>query len=82
VAGVCGGSVEAVRDGETGIVLRDPSPVDVAKALKRLQTDEALRIQMGAAARAFALSLRPERQAVKLEEALIPIVDAAAAVTD
>jgi phosphatidylinositol alpha-1,6-mannosyltransferase len=52
VAGDSGGAAEAVSDGETGLVVREPRSVEeVETALGRLITDEALRHKMGTAAR-------------------------------
>jgi phosphatidyl-myo-inositol dimannoside synthase len=55
VAGDSGGAAEAVVDGQTGIVVRDPDDVDeVVVAFERLLDDPAGRAAMGAAARARA----------------------------
>jgi phosphatidylinositol alpha-1,6-mannosyltransferase len=55
VAGDSGGAAEAVVDGETGIVVRDPrNTAEVAHALRRLLDDPELRARMGKAARARA----------------------------
>jgi phosphatidyl-myo-inositol dimannoside synthase len=71
VAGVCGGSVEAVVDGETGIILPEPSPRDVAVALGRLAADDTMRARLGAAGRERAETLfSPLTQAAQLEQAL------------
>jgi phosphatidyl-myo-inositol dimannoside synthase len=52
VAGDSGGSAEAVVDGETGFVMRDPSDVDtVARAIERLICDPGLASRQGQAAR-------------------------------
>jgi phosphatidyl-myo-inositol dimannoside synthase len=52
VAGRSGGSVDAVVDGETGIVVDDPAdPGDVAVALRTLLSDPDARHRMGEAAR-------------------------------
>ena len=52
VAGDSGGSAEAVLDGETGFVLRDPSNVDsVVAAIDRLVSDPDLARRQGLAAR-------------------------------
>jgi phosphatidylinositol alpha-1,6-mannosyltransferase len=52
IAGRSGGAVDAVVHGETGLVVDDPSdPGQVAAALRRLLTDDALRRRMGRAAR-------------------------------
>ncbi len=48
VAGDSGGAAEAVADGETGFVIRDPENVqDVADAIERLLDDDVLRRTMG-----------------------------------
>ena len=58
VAGDSGGSAEAVVDGETGLVVRDPSdPTAVADALDRLISDPRLASRQGQAARRRAESL-------------------------
>jgi phosphatidylinositol alpha-1,6-mannosyltransferase len=55
VAGRSGGADEAVVDGETGIVVDDPSdPRAAAAALRRLLEDEPLRLRLGQAARTRA----------------------------
>ncbi len=52
VAGESGGAAEAVVDGVTGLVVRNPkSVVETEKAFARLLDDPALRKQMGAAGR-------------------------------
>jgi len=52
VAGRSGGAAEAVVEGETGIVVDDPSdPGEVAAALRRLLSEPELRMRMGEAAR-------------------------------
>ncbi len=52
VAGRSGGAAEAVIDGETGIVVDDPTdPGEVAAALRRVLSDPDLRSSMGEAAR-------------------------------
>jgi phosphatidyl-myo-inositol dimannoside synthase len=57
VAGASGGSAEAVVDGETGIVVDDPSDVGaVAVAIERLLGDQPRRRAMGAAARDRAVA--------------------------
>ncbi len=56
VAGDSGGAAEAVADGETGVVVRDPSDAaSVAAAIAGLLDDPARRRSMGAAARRRAL---------------------------
>ncbi len=52
LAGDSGGAAEAVVDGETGLVVREPESVDaVVASLDRLLGDAELRRAMGAAAR-------------------------------
>jgi phosphatidyl-myo-inositol dimannoside synthase len=52
VAGDSGGASEAVLDGETGLVVRDPgNPGAVAEALRSLLSDPTRRRRMGRAAR-------------------------------
>ncbi len=56
VAGRSGGAAEAVVDGETGLVVDDPTDLSsVVAALARLTDDEPLRVSMGAAARERAV---------------------------
>jgi phosphatidylinositol alpha-1,6-mannosyltransferase len=56
VAGDSGGAAEAVADGETGIVVRDPEDVDeVVAAFETLLDDPARRAVMGIAARERAV---------------------------
>jgi phosphatidyl-myo-inositol dimannoside synthase len=52
VAGRSGGSVEAVRDGETGLVVEGTEPKAVALALARLLGDPAEAARVGRAGRA------------------------------
>jgi phosphatidylinositol alpha-1,6-mannosyltransferase len=57
VAGASGGSDEAVVDGQTGFVVREPNdPAAVARAVNALLADDERRRQMGEAARARALT--------------------------
>ncbi len=52
IAGRSGGSHDAVRDGETGIVLERPRRVsDLVDALESLMTDESMRLQMASRSR-------------------------------
>lgn len=51
VGGRSGGVADAVRDGETGVLVDPDSPAAVAVAVNRLLSDEPLRRQMGAAGR-------------------------------
>ncbi len=57
VAGDSGGAAEAVADGETGIVVRDPRSVhEVVRAFETLLDDPARRAAMGVAARERAIA--------------------------
>jgi phosphatidylinositol alpha-1,6-mannosyltransferase len=52
VAGDSGGAAEAVADGETGVIVRDPEDIGEAiAALRRLLDDDTARERMGQAAR-------------------------------
>jgi glycosyltransferase involved in cell wall biosynthesis len=51
VASRVGGIPEAVRDGETGLLVEPGNPVDLAQALTRLLGDDALRQRLGQAGR-------------------------------
>lgn len=56
VAGDSGGAAEAVADGETGVVVSDPTDPDaVAGALDQLMSDQEKREKQGVAARARAV---------------------------
>ncbi len=55
-------------DGETGILLDDPSPAAIASALEQLIADEGLRVRMGRAAADHArLQFEPRRNALAVE---------------
>ncbi|THA26819.1 glycosyltransferase family 1 protein [Streptomyces sp. RKND-216] len=56
VAGDSGGAPDAVRDGETGWVVRGGSPDETADRLVTLLADPALRTRMGTAGRAWVES--------------------------
>lgn len=57
IAGDSGGAAEAVADGETGIVIRDPHDHrEVARAMVALLDDPTRRAEMGRAARARAVT--------------------------
>jgi glycosyltransferase involved in cell wall biosynthesis len=51
VARDVGAVAEAVRDGETGLLVREHTPDAVASALKRLVADPALRVRLGSRGR-------------------------------
>ena len=57
IAGDSGGAAEAVVDGETGLVVRDPRNVDaVAESLRSLLSDSARRNEMAMASRTRAVN--------------------------
>jgi phosphatidylinositol alpha-1,6-mannosyltransferase len=57
IAGDSGGAAEAVEDGRTGYVVRDPRSVDdTAERLSHLLTNSSLRTSMGMAARSRAVA--------------------------
>jgi phosphatidyl-myo-inositol dimannoside synthase len=72
IAGDSGGAPEAVVDGVTGLVVRQPGdPGALAEALRRLLVDPALRQRMGEAARVRARdTFAPDVLASRLAEAL------------
>ncbi|MBN1401762.1 MAG: glycosyltransferase family 4 protein [Anaerolineae bacterium] len=71
VAGRSGGAVEAVRAGETGLLVDPDAPHALAEALWRLLQDEPLRHRLGRAGRAWVESeMNWERVALALEQAL------------
>jgi phosphatidylinositol alpha-1,6-mannosyltransferase len=54
VAGRVGGALDAVRDGETGLLVDPTSPAAVAEAVARIMTDSKLADAMATAARRLA----------------------------
>jgi glycosyltransferase involved in cell wall biosynthesis len=68
------GAEDAVRDGETGLLVPQADPTVLADAIMRLLTDPVLRERMGAAGRAFAQTQTWDAAAAQLvtvyEEAL------------
>lgn len=70
VAGDSGGAAEAVKDGETGMVVT-PSPVAVTKTLSHLLGDEAECRQLGVAGRRWVKDrMNWDRAAQQLQEVL------------
>ena len=51
VGAASGGTLDIVRDGETGLLYRPADPVDLADKIETLYRDSALRTRMGQAAR-------------------------------
>ncbi|MGH2760463.1 MAG: glycosyltransferase family 4 protein [Actinomycetota bacterium] len=75
IAGRCGGSVEAVVQGETGAVLEDSTPDAVAAAIEVLRNDPALCARLGAAGRLRAeREFAPEVAAGRIEESLEEVI--------
>ncbi len=75
IAGRCGGSAEAVIHGETGIVIDDPTPHAVGRAVDLFANDAALTARVGAAGRLrMEREFAPEAAAGRMEEALEPII--------
>lgn len=69
IAGVCGGSAEAVEDEKTGYVLSDPTEDSLAQYIERLRDDVTKRIEMGAAGRVrVERQFDPKVRAQQLEE--------------
>ena len=56
VAGRSGGAVEAVREGETGLLVSPEDPAELTGALHRLLSNEGLCRRMGKAGRAWTVS--------------------------
>jgi phosphatidyl-myo-inositol dimannoside synthase len=76
IAGNCGGSVEAVVHGETGIVLEESTPRSVSRAIETLTRDPALTARIGAAGRLrMEKEFAPEVAAGRIEEALETLID-------
>jgi phosphatidylinositol alpha-1,6-mannosyltransferase len=76
IAGKCGGSVEAVEQGVTGLVLDEPSPRHVKRAIELFMRDPALCARMGGAGRVrMEHDFAPEVAVGRIEEALQEIID-------
>ncbi|MEM7008436.1 MAG: glycosyltransferase family 4 protein [Thermodesulfobacteriota bacterium] len=65
IAGNHGGSVEAVKDGETGFLVDPESPEDLASAINKILGDEKLAIGMGAAGKENVLKNHTEDGMIK-----------------
>jgi glycosyltransferase involved in cell wall biosynthesis len=55
VASDVGSTAEAVRDGETGLLVPPEDPTALADAIRKLLADEALRSRLGESGRALVL---------------------------
>jgi glycosyltransferase involved in cell wall biosynthesis len=65
------GPSEIIADGETGLLVRDDDPADLAEALQRLAADDGLRRRMGEAAARRARALFSAEQNTRQIEQLI-----------
>jgi len=73
IGGRSGGSPDAIRDGETGILVDPTDAGDIARALDRVLSDAALRRQMGKAGRSRVLEeFSVARSAAQLSRHLTP----------
>jgi L-malate glycosyltransferase len=70
VATAVGGSVDAVRDPETGVLVSPRNPAQLADAIERLLQDSALRGRMGAAGRELARTGHGEASVIASLESL------------
>jgi glycosyltransferase involved in cell wall biosynthesis len=56
IASANAGASEIIRDGETGLILRDPQDhLELASLIRRIQPENGLRLSMGAAASSYAM---------------------------
>ncbi len=74
VAGNVGGAPDAVRDGETGLLVDPTDPVEVAGAIVSLLQDADLAGRLGANGRANALAHTWPHVAARVEEALMEVL--------
>jgi phosphatidyl-myo-inositol dimannoside synthase len=75
VAGNVGGALDAVRDGETGLLIDPLDPVAVAAAIVRLLREEELARRLGAAGRAWAQEHAWPLVAARVQELLLELID-------
>ncbi|WP_417451199.1 glycosyltransferase family 4 protein [Kordiimonas sp.] len=66
VGGRAGGAVDAIIDGETGLLVNGDDPNAIAFALTELLTDEVRRLQLGDAARQHAMTQGWQDKAAEL----------------
>jgi phosphatidylinositol alpha-1,6-mannosyltransferase len=74
VAGNVGGAVDAVRDGETGLLVDPLDPLAVAEAIVRLLRDRELARRLGAGGRAWAERHAWPLVAARVQELLLELV--------
>jgi phosphatidylinositol alpha-1,6-mannosyltransferase len=73
VAGAVGGALDAVRDGETGLLVDPTDHLGVADALVELLTDRERAARMGAAGRVFAEAHAWPLVAARVEDLLFEV---------
>jgi phosphatidyl-myo-inositol dimannoside synthase len=76
VAGNVGGALDAVRDGETGLLVEPTDPLLVAEAITRLLLDTDLARRLGAAGRRHALAHTWPHVAGRVEAVLLAQLEA------
>ncbi|KWX56728.1 hypothetical protein ASJ79_02145 [Mycobacterium sp. NAZ190054] len=79
VVSALGGLLDIVTDGVEGLHVRPGDPADLARAIRRLLDDEALRSRMGAAGPAKAAGFTLSRVAPRLDEVYLQAMNEAAA---
>src|SRR5205085_5599291 len=78
VAGNVGGALDAVSDGETGLLVEPRDPEAVAEAICRLLLDRDLAARLGSAGAARARSFAWPAIAERVEELLLRLLPPAA----
>jgi phosphatidylinositol alpha-1,6-mannosyltransferase len=71
VAGNVGGALDAVRDGETGLLVDPLDPLALAEAITTLLSDRELAARLGEGGRAWALEHSWRRVATRVEAVLL-----------
>jgi phosphatidylinositol alpha-1,6-mannosyltransferase len=74
VAGDVGGATDAVRHGQTGLLVDPTDPAAVADALARILLDPALAARLGQSGRVHARELAWPRVAGRVEDALLELI--------
>lgn len=75
VAGNVGGAVDAVLDGETGLLVNPTDPLAVSEAIVRLLLEPELARRLGSAAQARAQAYAWPRVVRRVEERLLGLLD-------
>lgn len=70
VGGRAGGVVEAIQDGETGLLVDGNDPADIANAIIKLLSDPVLCQQLAQAAKAFARQNDWQKKAIEFQKFL------------